>query len=110
MQASKHATADANANAAHAAMQRGPQLKDHILTIPSEPGWWHPEAVKAWKKVGFRWQPDTEDLLGGGGGKWVRDVRRPLDGKRYRPEVWLNSVREKFFELYPDLSETEEID
>ena len=88
-------------------MQQGPQLEGHLLKIPGERGWYSKEAVDAWKKVGFRWQPNTDDLLNGGGGDWVRDVRRSLGGKLYRPEVWLRSVREKFYSFYPELVEEE---
>ena len=81
-----------------ASMRVGPQFLDDGVTlfVPSEPGWFKPQAVRFWKAQGFSWNPDMR--------MWSRDVREPWNGKLYRPEVWLKSIRQKFYDLYPELS------
>ena len=80
-----------------ASMQAGPRFLDDGVTlfVPSEPGWFRPQAVRFWKDQGFSWTPDQR--------MWTRDVRQPWHGKQYRPEIWLKSIRRKFYELYPEL-------
>jgi hypothetical protein len=75
-------------------MQKGPELDGHTIKVPSRPGYYRKHAVRFYRSHGFTWD----------GSFWWRDTRHPWKGKKYSPEVWLSSVRKKYFnELYPQL-------
>lgn len=79
------------------AMRAGPKLDGTILIVPGGRRWYKREAARFWSSVGFRWDPDAM--------QWTRDVTRPLEGKRYAPDVWLERTRIKFFAFYPELEQ-----
>ena len=76
-------------------MLHGPHLlaDGHTLSVPSE--WYHEEASTFWKQHGFRWNKPTKT--------WQRDTRRPLAGKTFTAEAWLESTRREFFQFWPML-------
>lgn len=76
-------------------MERGPRLlgDGHTLAVPSN--WYSKEAGDFWRSKGFRF--DREHT------RWVRDVRAPLQGRNYSPTAWLEAVRRRFAEFYPNL-------
>lgn len=93
-------------------MEHGPYFDDddsNVLVIPSESGFWYnPNAGRCWARLGFRWGGD--DTLTKFAYTWRRDVRKPVRGysRPHRPDVWLQSVRKKFYEFYPMFKPTDE--
>lgn len=77
-------------------MQDGPYLVDRVVVVvPSE--WKNPRAIRFWKRAGFRWN--------GRALSWIRDTREPHEDKVYEPETWLRSIRERFYDFWPELEE-----
>ena len=77
-----------------ARMRDGPYLAEdgYTLVIPSD---FYSEAARAaWRRWGFTYNDYYRC--------WERDLRRPLPGytRPHRPEVWLRSVRAKFYEIF----------
>ncbi len=72
----------------------GPHLDDdgHTLVVPS-PYYGGREWAAFWKARGFRWDPQYHC--------WERDTRRPLRGKVYGPQRWVQAAREAYARFWP---------
>jgi hypothetical protein len=79
-----------------ARMQRGPRLEGPWLVIPSD--WYNEDAKDFWKSLGAFWIPSDPEPK-----TWVIDTRKPYKGKRYTRWAWLQSIRRKFGDFYPEL-------
>ena len=82
-------------------MKRGPYLVGPndlvarvVLVVPSE--WKNPRVIQFWKHAGFRWNGQALS--------WLRDTRKPHRGRVYSPEMWLNSIRKRFYDFWPELA------
>lgn len=64
-----------------------------MLVVPS--ALYKPEAAAFWRKMGFRYNGTWKE--------WQRDTRRPLRGRRYSAQAWLEAARRKYFEFFPNL-------
>ena len=80
-----------------ASMRQGPRfLEDGVfLYVPEEPGHNKLEATRFWDKQGFIIDYSL---------RVVRDTRMPWRGKVYSPEMWLRSIRRRFYEFYPEFA------
>lgn len=75
-------------------MADGPYIAEdeHTIHIPRD--WSKPAAARFWLNYGFRFNIKTNT--------WTRSSKKPLNGKIYQANAWLESTTKEFFVFWKD--------
>lgn len=76
--------------------KEGPRLFEGRVYVPSP--YYKPEAARFWGSKGFTFARAEY----GAEHEWERGADKPIDGKKFSPEKWLEAARRKYFEFYPE--------
>lgn len=79
--------------------KEGPRLHEGTIYVPSPH--FNQEAKNFWQTQEFRFVRAEYSNQH----EWARDTTKPWRGKRYSQQAWLKSIREKYFEFYPEFQE-----